>query len=139
MIGTAGGGFYNVTKFSVEGFNEDLAEEMKVLGVHTVVEPGPFRTDFLGRSGKVTAKEIGGYEKTTSVARAYIKSNDGKQAGNAQKAVEAMIQVADSLTTSTPTPWQECAQTFRARLALWQDNLNVWESVTADADYPEGS
>ena len=50
LIGSPGWGFYNATKFAVEGFSEALAEEVKPLGVHvTVVEPGPFRTDFLGR------------------------------------------------------------------------------------------
>ncbi len=53
LIGSAGWGFYNVTKFAVEDFSEILAEEMKPFGVHvTVIEPDPFRTDFLGRSGK---------------------------------------------------------------------------------------
>ena len=54
LIGSPGGAFYNTTKFAVEGFSEALAGEMKPLGVHvTVIEPGPFRTDFLGRSGKL--------------------------------------------------------------------------------------
>ena len=141
LIGTAGWGFYNVTKFGVEGFSEALAEEMKPFGVHvTVVEPGPFRTDFLGRSGKVATRVIGGYEKTAGVARAYIKNNDGKQAGDPQKAVEAMIQVADS-----PEPpvhlllGKSALKRFRARLALWQESLNSWESVTDGADYPESN
>src|SRR6266478_7508395 len=34
LIGSAGWGFYNVTKFAVEGFSEALSEEMKPLGVH---------------------------------------------------------------------------------------------------------
>ncbi len=56
LIGGAGWGYYNTTKFAVEGFSEALAAEMKPLGVHvTVIEPGPFRTDFLGRSGKLAA------------------------------------------------------------------------------------
>jgi short-subunit dehydrogenase len=62
LIGGAGWGFYNVTKFAVEGFSEALAGEMKPLGVNvTVIEPGPFRTDFLGRSGKLAAKELPEY------------------------------------------------------------------------------
>jgi short-subunit dehydrogenase len=43
----------------VEGFSEALAGEMKPLGVRvTVIEPGPFRTDFLGRSGKLAEREM---------------------------------------------------------------------------------
>src|ERR1035437_3935172 len=66
LIGGAGWGFYNTTKFAVEGFSEALAAEMKPLGISvTIVEPGPFRTDFLGRSGKLAAKEITEYNDTT--------------------------------------------------------------------------
>jgi len=65
LIGGAGWGFYNTTKFAVEGFSEALAAEMKPLGVHvTVIEPGPFRTDFLGRCGKLAAKELPEYTDT---------------------------------------------------------------------------
>ena len=47
--GTAGWGYYNATKFAVEGFSEALAGEMGAIGVKvTIVEPGPFRTDFWG-------------------------------------------------------------------------------------------
>lgn len=50
LIGGAGWGFYNTTKFAVEGFSEALAAELKPLGISvTIIEPGPFRTDFLGR------------------------------------------------------------------------------------------
>ncbi len=52
LIGSPGWGYYNASKFAVNGFSEALAAEMAPLGVHvTIVEPGPFRTDFLGRSG----------------------------------------------------------------------------------------
>lgn len=137
LIGTAGWGFYNVSKFAVEGFSEALAEEMKPFGVHvTVIEPGPFRTDFLGRSGKLAEKEIPGYEKTAGVARAYLRNTDGKQAGDPQKAVEAIILVA-----ATPEPplhlllGKSALKRFRTRLGQWQENLNAWETVTTGADF----
>jgi NAD(P)-dependent dehydrogenase (short-subunit alcohol dehydrogenase family) len=46
LIGTPGWGYYNASKFAVNGFSEALAAEMAPLGVHVIiVEPGPFRTD----------------------------------------------------------------------------------------------
>jgi NAD(P)-dependent dehydrogenase (short-subunit alcohol dehydrogenase family) len=97
LIGGAGWGFYSTTKFAVEGFSEALAGEMKPLGVHvTVIEPGPFRTDFLGRSGKLAAKELLEYAETAGKARDYLRTQAGKQPGDPQKAVEAIIAVADS-------------------------------------------
>ncbi|MGO9339636.1 MAG: SDR family NAD(P)-dependent oxidoreductase [Terracidiphilus sp.] len=78
LIGGAGWGFYNMTKFAVEGFSEALAAELKPLGIHvTVIEPGPFRTDFLGRSGKLAAKELPEYNDTAGKAREYLETQSG--------------------------------------------------------------
>ena len=69
LAGGPGWGFYNTTKFAVEGFSEALAAELAPLGVHvTVIEPGPFRTDFLGRSG-VEAADIASPTTTLPLAR----------------------------------------------------------------------
>ena len=44
-------GYYHATKFAVEGLSGSMALELMPLGIKvTVVEPGPFRTDFAGRS-----------------------------------------------------------------------------------------
>ncbi|MGA3048573.1 MAG: oxidoreductase [Terracidiphilus sp.] len=140
LIGGAGWGFYNTTKFAVEGFSEALAGEMKPLGVHvTVVEPGPFRTDFLGRSGKLAAKELPEYAATAGKAREYLKSQAGKQPGDPQKAVEAIITVADSPEPPVHIILGKPALTrFRDKLAQWQKEIAAWEPVTTGADFPDG-
>ena len=139
LIGGAGWGFYNTTKFAVEGFSEALAGEMKPLGVHvTVIEPGPFRTDFLGRSGKLAATELPEYAQTAGKAREYLRTQAGKQHGDPQKAVEAIIAVADSPEPPLHLILGKIALTrFRDKLALWQREIAAWEPVTIDADFPE--
>jgi NAD(P)-dependent dehydrogenase (short-subunit alcohol dehydrogenase family) len=140
LIGGAGWGFYNTTKFAVEGFSEALAGEMKPLGVHvTVIEPGPFRTDFLGRSGKLAAKELPEYVETAGKARDYLRTQAGKQPGDPQKAVEAIIAVADSPNPPLHLILGKIALTrFRGNLTQWQEEIAAWESVTAGADFPDG-
>ena len=140
LIGTAGWGFYATSKFAVEGFSEALAEELKPLGVHvTVIEPGPFRTDFLGRSGKLAAKQIPAYSETAGKARQYLQSQSGRQAGDPQKAVEAVISVADSSEPPVHLLLGKSAlKRFRDKLARWDKDLTAWEKTTAGADYPEG-
>ncbi len=139
LIGSAGWGFYNTTKFAVEGFSEALAAEMKPLGVHvTVIEPGPFRTDFLGRSGKLAERELPEYAQTAGKARDYLRSQSGKQPGDPQKAIEAVIAVADAPEPPVHLILGKIALTrFREKLSTWQKEIAAWESVTAGSDYPE--
>jgi NAD(P)-dependent dehydrogenase (short-subunit alcohol dehydrogenase family) len=140
LIGGAGWGFYNVTKFAVEGFSEALAAELKPLGIHvTVVEPGPFRTDFLGRSGKLAAKELPEYKDTAGKARDYLRSQSGKQPGDPQKAVEAIITAADAPEPPLHLILGKIALTrFRDKLAQWEKEIAAWEPVTLGADFPDG-
>jgi len=137
LIGGAGWGLYNTTKFAVEGFSEALAGEMKPLGVHvTVIEPGPFRTDFLGRSGKLAKRELPEYAQTAGKAREYLRTQAGKQPGDPQKAVVAIIAVADSPEPPLHLILGKIALTrFRDKLALWQREIAAWETVTTGADF----
>lgn len=141
LIGAAGWGFYNTSKFAVEGFSEALAAELKPLGVHvTVIEPGPFRTDFLGRSGKLAKLELSEYTETAGKAREYLKTQSGKQPGDPQRAVQAIIDVVNSPEPPVHLILGKIALArFRNKLSQWQDEIAAWETVTNNADFPEGS
>jgi NAD(P)-dependent dehydrogenase (short-subunit alcohol dehydrogenase family) len=140
LIGGQGIGMYNATKFAVEGLSEALATELAPLGIRvTVIEPGPFRTDFLGRSGVIAETRISDYDNTAGNMRKYFSENDGKQKGDPLRAVQAMIQVVES-----PNPplhlllGVSALQRMRAKLENWQKEIAAWEPVTAGADFPEG-
>jgi len=135
----AGWGLYSTTKFAVEGFSEALAAELKPLGVRvTIIEPGPFRTEFLGRSGRLAQRELPEYTATASKARDYLRTQSGKQPGDPQKAVEAMIAVVDSPEPPLRLLLGKSALTrLRDKLSLWQKEIAIWESVTTSVDYPE--
>jgi short-subunit dehydrogenase len=52
-------GYYHATKFAVEAISESLSQEVAPLGIKVlIVEPGPFRTDWAGRSTARTEPEI---------------------------------------------------------------------------------
>lgn len=140
LIGSPGWGFYNATKFAVEGLSEALAGELEPLGVYvTVVEPGPFRTDFLGRSGVQAKTIISDYQQTAGKSREYFQTQSGKQAGDPQKAVEAIVKAV-----SSPEPPKHlllgkiALKRFRAWLEQWAKELDAWEETTVGADFPEG-
>ncbi len=139
LIGTAGWGFYNATKFAVEGLSEALAAELAPLGIHVMlVEPGPFRTDFLGRSGKEAARRIASYDATAGKAREYFRTQDGKQKGDPARAAAAIIQaVADPQPPRHLLLGAPALHRFRGHLAQWQEELDRWQSTTLGADFPE--
>ncbi|MGH9596585.1 MAG: hypothetical protein ACRD3K_07285 [Edaphobacter sp.] len=105
----------------------------------TIIEPGPFRTDFLGRSGVLAKTRISDYDGTAGNMRKYFAENDGKQKGDPLRAVQAMMRVVDS-----PNPplrlllGASALQRLRAKLDNWQKEIAAWEQVTVDADFPEG-
>ena len=135
-----GWGLYQGTKFAVEGLSEALAQEVAPLGIRlTIVEPGPFRTDFLGRSGVEAAKKIDDYNATAGNARRYMNEQDGKQPGDPLKAVHAMMQVADSENPPLRLLLGAGAlKRVREKIDRWQKELAAWESVTVGADFPPG-
>ena len=140
LVANPGWGFYAASKFAVEGFSEALAGEMKSFGVHvTAIEPGPFRTDFLGRSAQVAAREMPEYKQSAGKARDSVQSQAGKQAGDPQKAIEAMIALADS-----PEPpvhlllGKSALKSFRQKMVNRGVEIDRWEEITTGADFPEG-
>jgi NADP-dependent 3-hydroxy acid dehydrogenase YdfG len=140
LLSSPGLGYYSSTKFAVESISESLAGELAPLGIKvTIIEPGPFRTDFLGRSGVLAEKRIADYDNTAGNMRKYFADNDGKQPGDPLRAVHAMMQVVDS-----PEPplrlllGKSALQRLRAKLEKWQQEITTWEPVTVGADFPEG-
>ncbi len=140
VVASPGMGYYNATKFAVEGLSESLAAELAPLGVHvTIIEPGPFRTDFLGRSGVVAKNRTADYDNTAGNMRKYFAENDGKQKGDPHRAVLAMMRIVES-----PNPplrlllGASALQRLRAKLRNWETEIAEWEQVTVDADFPEG-
>jgi len=140
LVASPGMGYYNATKFAVEGISEALAGELAPLGIRvTIIEPGPFRTDFLGRSGVVAKARIADYDSTAGNMRKYFAENDGKQRGDPVRAVHAMMQIVES-----PAPplrlllGASTLQWMGAKLANWEKEIAAWEKVTVSADFPEG-
>ena len=140
LLGIPGWGFYNATKFAVEGFSEALAIEMAPLGVKvTIIEPGPFRTDFLGRSAVEIKRRIADYDQTAGKTRAYLPEQTGKQRGDPLKAVHAMMTVVDAEKPPVHLILGSVALgRFRGKLEWVQQEMADWESTTLGADFPEG-
>src|SRR5271154_3423135 len=96
FIGFPGSGYYAATKFAVEGLSESLSKEVAPLGVKVlIVEPGPFRTDWAGRSLKTPKKPVDAYTETAIARRRAIQGVSGSQAGDPVRASEAIIAMVE--------------------------------------------
>lgn len=138
LIGFPGIGYYNATKFAVEGLSEALAKECAPLGIRvTVVEPGPFRTDWAGRSLRTPAVAIDDYAATAGARRAAIQGYSGSQPGDPVRAAEAILQAVEA-----PEPplhlllGRPAYDQVTANLKAFSAGLEQWREVTLAADYP---
>lgn len=132
-------GFYHATKYAVEGLSESLAQEVAPLGIKvTVVEPGPFRTDWAGRSIKQSAVRIADYDQTAGERRKQTEARSGKQPGDPVRAAEAIIAAVES-----PEPplhlvlGKPALDLARGKLDALRRELDTWEATSLSADYPE--
>lgn len=135
IAGGAGGGYYNATKFAVEGISEALAGELKPFGIRVlIVEPGPFRTDFLGRSITISANEMPEYAATSR--RHYRDTNNGNQAGDPDKAVAVILQAVDADDAPLHLPLGPVAQAIAERkLAAFRSDIDAWRDVSIATDF----
>lgn len=138
LVSMPGTGYYSSTKYALEAMTEALSREVKVFGIRvSAIEPGPFRTDWSGRSLRQTQAPLDAYADTVGARRAMVASVDGKQPGDPQKAAEAIIQVAELAEPPLHLLLGKVVlDTYRAKLADMTSNLNEWESVTVGADFP---
>ena len=134
----AGSGYYSAAKMAVEGMSQALAREVGPLGIRvTLVEPGPFRTDFLSEhSIRLSASNIKDYAGTAGAARERLAAMNGKQAGDPVRAAAAIIQAVDS-----PKPplhlilGADGYQRTRQMLDAYSAELEAWKATTVGADY----
>ncbi|MEZ4668637.1 MAG: oxidoreductase [Anaerolineae bacterium] len=138
MRSFAGSGIYCASKHALEAFSESLSLELSHLGIKVlIVEPGPFRTDFLGRSMVLTENVIADYANTSGQRRTNLSSLDGKQIGDPVRAASAIIKAVESPTPPLRLALGEPALTgmrekVQGVLKDWAD----WEAESLAADYP---
>src|ERR1700722_16420861 len=134
-----GFGYYNSTKFAVEGLSEALEKEVAPLGIKVLlVEPGPFRTDWAGRSLKKSSQHIPEYAQTAGAFRERITGRSGKQAGDPVRAGEAIIKALESDNPPLHLVLGLIAlETARTKIEKLSMELDAWEDTSLSADFPE--
>jgi NAD(P)-dependent dehydrogenase (short-subunit alcohol dehydrogenase family) len=132
-------GFYNATKFAVEGLSGALLQEVEPLGIKVmVVEPSGFRTDWAGRSANESKKQIADYAKTAGKVRREIRADSGKQPGDPVRAVQALIAAVES--AKPPRHLLLGNDSFdgaMSKLAELHKDFSAVEKIARGADFPK--
>jgi NAD(P)-dependent dehydrogenase (short-subunit alcohol dehydrogenase family) len=131
-------GYYAATKFAVEGLSESLAQEVEPLGIRVLlVEPGPFRTDWAGRSLKQSPNVIGDYDESVGKHRRELAGYSGKQAGDPAKAAEAVIQALQSAEPPRHLVLGRAGlENVENQLRSMLHEIDLWRTTSLGADYP---
>jgi NAD(P)-dependent dehydrogenase (short-subunit alcohol dehydrogenase family) len=139
LIGLPGFGIYNSTKFAVEGLSEALAKEVAPLGIRvTIVEPGPFRTNFLGDSLALARKTLSDYDQTSGRTRAAATERNGNQPGDPVRAAEAIIKAVTSENPPLHLLLGKFAyESATAKLDNLRKEFETWRDVTLSSDFPD--
>lgn len=140
FVGFPGSGYYAATKHAVEGWSDALASEVEPLGLKvTCVEPGPFRTDWAGRSLKQTQSRLADYAETAGARLRNTAEKSGTQAGDPVRASDAMI----ALTLESKPPrhlvlgaWGVDAVEAKLRATLAE--IEAWRVTSLATDFPAG-
>jgi len=139
FLGLPSSGYYAASKHAVEGWSDALAAEVAPLGIGvTCVEPGPFRTDWAGRSLHQTPNRIADYAETAGARMAGTRNISGMQPGDPVRAAQAIIDLADQAKPPRHLVMGKFAydmvtQTLRERL----DEVERLRDISLATDYPE--
>ncbi|MEM6379879.1 MAG: oxidoreductase [Bacteroidota bacterium] len=137
LIGSEGVGIYNGTKFALEGIGEALAAEVAPLGIKVSnVEPGPFRTNWAGKSANYTASTIEDYDATVGKRMRFMKKISGQQPGDPQKGAAAIYALTQLENTPLHFPLGEIAynMTFD-KLTRLKEEVAEFEYLGKPTDY----
>lgn len=138
LVGFPALGYYNATKFAVEGLSEALRKEVEPLGISvTVVEPSGFRTDWAGRSANESKIQIDDYADTAGKARSTLREISGKQDGDPIRAAEAIVAAIESGEPPHHLLLGNAAfDSAMAKLEELRAEFAAGEAVSRGADFP---
>ena len=142
QISTIGGvaafpslGGYHASKWALEGLSESLAQEVAGFGIKvTLVEPGPFGTDWAGSSA-VHAAPQAQYAPLREASAAQSKNMPASFVGEAAAAGRALLKLVDAEAPPLRTffgtmPTMIAPKIYNDRLATW----DAWKALAIEAN-----
>jgi NAD(P)-dependent dehydrogenase (short-subunit alcohol dehydrogenase family) len=134
-----GGSVYSASKFALEGWTEGMNIELKPFGIQCMlVEPGPFRTDFLNEKTSVmfSDMEINDYKQQREAMHNNFVSVDQKQPGDPAKLAKAlMLALNDSNPPFRLLAGKRSVESIDQYLQERRFEYEAWREVSADTDF----
>lgn len=138
VVGFGASGYYAATKHAVEGWSDSLQAEYGHLGIRvTCVEPGPFRTDWAGRSLHQTPCTIDDLQESAGKRLQATHDISGRQPGDPVRAAQFIMMLSEQ-----PEPPRNIvighiameAATKRLRAKL--SDYETWHDQAVATDFP---
>ncbi|MFZ4386980.1 MAG: SDR family NAD(P)-dependent oxidoreductase [Chthoniobacterales bacterium] len=130
---------YGGAKAALDAACDAAAQETAALGIKfTQVIPGPFRTDFIGRSLD-HAPRLPDYEGTVGKFGGFLSKMEGKQPGDPAKAAAAILDLLDAEKPPFRLLIGGYAHTiFAKKLAAQDAEMKAWKEKGLPTDFAAG-
>ncbi len=133
----AGFGIYGGAKAALELMSESLAAEVKPLGIKvTLVQPGPFRTDFIARGLEKGANTMPEYANSVGRFAGFLTSINGKQPGDPMKAAELIVDTVLNGEAPLRLPLGKyMMKKLRDKVASLTREIERWDAAASATDF----
>ena len=131
---------YGGAKAALDAACDAAAQEVAALGIKfTQVIPGPFRTDFIGRSLD-QAPRLPDYEATVGKFGGYLSKMNGKQPGDPDKAAALILDLLDE----DKLPFRLLIGAyangiFSKKISSMESEMKVWKEKGLATDFASGT
>ena len=131
IIAVANGGIYVGSKFAIEGICEALAAEVVGLGIKvTIVEPGPYTTNFRSDTSLRVAPPLAAYDGARAQLAAMLSSDaDGDPTATPAAIMKLVDAESPPIRLHLGTWLPMIQQVYAERIKTWE----AWDDVARAA------